>query len=148
MALTDSPTTMKLGLHNSLPSRLWISCFVTLAWGDNAVGVLLDCSTVLVWLSACQWGRYVKLRVAHAPGMSGTCSPPPRVSDPDMHHDTCITHVPWCKPGSLTSGFLWSRWWGKRSRHSRPMHNPQFYVFGKRPVAFDWLCNCLCHWLV
>ena len=40
--------------------------------------------------------RYVKLRVAHAPGMPGTFSPPPRVSDPDMHHGTCVTHVPWC----------------------------------------------------
>ena len=39
--------------------------------------------------------------------------PPPLVSDPDMHHDTCVTHVPWCIPGSLTSCFLWSRWRGK-----------------------------------
>ena len=23
------------------------------------------------------------------------------VSDPDMHHSTCVTHVPWCMPGSL-----------------------------------------------
>ena len=38
--------------------------------------------------------RYVKLRVAHALGMPETFSPPPRVSDPDMHHDTCVTHVP------------------------------------------------------
>ena len=56
--------------------------------------------------------RYVKLRAAHAPGMPGTFSPPPRVSDPDMHHGTCVTHVPWCMPGSLTSGFLWIRWRG------------------------------------
>ena len=55
--------------------------------------------------------RYAKLRVAHAPGMSITFSPPPRVSDPDMHHGTCVTHVPWCMQGSLTSGFLWSRCW-------------------------------------
>ena len=41
--------------------------------------------------------------------MPGTFSPPPRVSDPDIHHGTCVTHVPWCMPGSLTSGFLWSR---------------------------------------
>ena len=26
----------------------------------------------------------------------------PLVSDPDMHHGTCITHVPWCMSGSLT----------------------------------------------
>ena len=36
--------------------------------------------------------------------------------------------------GSLTSGFLWSRWRGKRSRHSRRMRNPQFHVSGKRPM--------------
>ena len=29
--------------------------------------------------------------------------------DSDMHHGTCVTHVPWCMPGSLTSGFLSSR---------------------------------------
>ena len=78
--------------------------------------------------------RYAKLKVAHAPGMPGTFSPPPRVSDPDMHHGTCVTHVPWCMWGSLTNGFLWSRWQGKRSRHSWRMHNPQFYVSGKKPI--------------
>ena len=72
--------------------------------------------------------------VAHAPGMPGTFSPPTRVSDPNMHHGTCATHVPWCMPGSLISGFLWSQWRGKRSRHSRRMHSPQFYVSGKRPI--------------
>ena len=38
--------------------------------------------------------------------------PAPRVSVPDIHHGT------W----SLTTGFLWSRWRGKCSRHSGPMH--------------------------
>ena len=28
----------------------------------------------------------------------------PLVSDPDMPHGTCVTHVPWCMAGSLTSG--------------------------------------------
>ena len=78
---------------------------------------------------------YVKLQVAHASGMPGTFTPPLRVSDPDMHHGTCVTHVPWCMPGSLTSGFLWSWWRGKYSRHSRRMRNPQFYVSGKRPMC-------------
>ena len=54
--------------------------------------------------------RCVKLWVAHEPGMLGTLSPPLRVSDPDMHHGTCVTHVSWCMLGSLTSGFLWGRW--------------------------------------
>ena len=62
--------------------------------------------------------RYIQLRVVHAPGMSGTFSSPPRVSDPwvsdpYMHYGTCVTHVPWSMPESLTSGFLWSRWRGK-----------------------------------
>ena len=76
-----------------------------------------------------------KIAGAHALGMPGTLSPPPRVSDPDMHHGTCVTHVPWCMPGSLTKGFLWSGPRGKRSRHSRRMRNSQFYVSGKRPIA-------------
>ena len=78
--------------------------------------------------------RYLKLRVGHAPVMAATFSLPPRVSGPNMHHGTCVTHVPWCMLGSLTSGFLWVCWRGKRSRHSRRMHNPQFYVSGKRPM--------------
>ena len=49
------------------------------------------------------------LGCAYAPGMPGTFSPPPRVSDPGMHHGTCVTHVPWCMPGSLSNDFLWSR---------------------------------------
>ena len=60
---------------------------------------------------------------------------PPRVIDPDMHQGTSMPHVPWCIPGSLTSGFLWSRRRGKRSRHSRGMRNPKYHVSGKRPIS-------------
>ena len=28
----------------------------------------------------------------------------PLVSDPGMHHGTCVTHVPWCMSGLLTRG--------------------------------------------
>ena len=76
-----------------------------------------------------------KLQFTHAPGMPGTSSPPPRVSDPNMHHGTCVTHVPWCIPGLLTSGFLWSWWLRKSSRQPQHMRNPQFYVSGKRPIS-------------
>ena len=82
--------------------------------------------------------RCVKLWVAHAPGMSGTFFPPPQISDPDMHHGTYVTHVPCCMPGSLTSGFPWSWWRGKRSRHSLCMRNLQFCVSGKRPMC-SWI---------
>ena len=70
---------------------------------------LCICNTLF---AICRHGpltRYVKLRVAHAPRMPGTLSPPrlqrkPLVSDPGMHHGTCVTHVPWCMLGSLTRG--------------------------------------------
>ena len=75
--------------------------------------------------------------IAHAPGMPGTFSPPPRVSDPDMHRGTSLTHGPWCMSGSLTSDFLRSRWRVRRSRHSRRMRNPQFYVSGKWPMQIQ-----------
>ena len=39
------------------------------------------------------FAKYVKLEVAHAPGMPDLFSPPPRVSDPDMHYGACVTHV-------------------------------------------------------
>ena len=100
---------------------------------NNAVlhDVCLDLFEVLF---VSPWASYQKRKTAgvYAPG---TFSPPPQVSDPDIHHGTCVTHVPQCMPRSPTSGFLWSRRWGKRSRHSRRMHNPQFYVFGKRPIS-------------
>ena len=50
--------------------------------------------------------RYVKLQFAHAPGMISRhrLQRKPRVSDPGMHHGTCVTHVPWCISGSLARG--------------------------------------------
>ena len=95
------------------------------------------CGHIVVWKSTAGHGplaRYVKLRVVHAPGMPETISPLSRVSDSDMHHRTCVTHVPWYIPGLLIMGFLWSRWRGKRSRHSRCICNSQIYVSGKRPM--------------
>ena len=59
----------------------------------------------------------------------------PWVGNPDMHHSTCVTHMPWYMSESLTSGFLWSQWWWKRSGHSWGMSNPQFYISGKRPMT-------------
>ena len=85
--------------------------------------------------------RYVKLMVAHALWMLGTFSPPPRVSDPGMYHGAWFMQVPWCMPGSLTSGIVWSRGLGKRFRHSRCMRNPQFYVSVKRHIETPW-CTC------
>ena len=94
--------------------------------------------------------RYVKLRVAHTSRMPITFSPPPRVSDPDMHHGTCVTHVPWCMPRSLNSGFLLKWWWGKHSRHSWCMRNPQDYVSGGRSMErYSSIFNfSLSYWVI
>ena len=84
-----------------------------------------------------------KIALCECTGNAGKVLPPPRVSHPGMHRGTCVTaitavqHVPWCMPGSLTNGFLWSRWRGKRSRHSRCMRNPQFNVSGQNPCCIS-----------
>ena len=80
---------------------------------------------------------YVKLRFAHAPGMPGTFSHhrlqrKPLVSDPGMHHGTCVTHVPWQHVGIAKP-----RWREKRSRYSRRMRNLQFYSSGKGPIGLQ-----------
>ena len=48
----------------------------------------LDSSSNIGWdqWASCQIRKIVG---AHAPGMPGTFSPSPQVSDPDMHHGTC-----------------------------------------------------------
>ena len=78
--------------------------------------------------------KYVKLWVAHAPGMPERFPRYRRLAIP-----TCIKTRSWrtCRD-ALTGGFLRSRWRKKCSRHSRRMHNPQYYVFGKRPMRWKY----------
>ena len=80
-----------------------------------------------------QWASFQICRISGCAcvGNAGNVLPTPRVSEHDMHHGRCVTHVPGCMPGSLT----WSRRRGKRSRYSRRMHNPQLSVSGKGPCA-------------
>ena len=55
------------------------------------------CLVGVSWKADYQSGpltRDVKLWVAQAPGMPGTFSLPQRLSDPELHHGTCVTHVP------------------------------------------------------
>ena len=78
--------------------------------------------------------RYVKLRVVHAPGMPGMFSSPPtsketaswrsRHASRHVHHAGTLMHV----------GITDPRCRRKRSRRSRRMRNPHFYVSGKRPI--------------
>ena len=82
---------LSMFIHFYIPVQLWSSTYQF-----NV--------SISIWAS-CQ---IQNIASAHAPGMPGNFSPPPQVSDPDMHHGTCCTQVPWCMPGSLASGFLWS----------------------------------------
>ena len=58
------------------------------------------------------WASYQIRKIAGCActGNAGNVSPrrrlqrKPLVSDPGMHHDTCVSHVPWCMSGSLTRG--------------------------------------------
>ena len=103
--------------------------FHTGSWSPSTIDTKTSQSCNLwyyCWQLTLQWAscKIRKISGCACAGNPGMFSPPLRVNDPDMHHGTCVTHVSWCMPGSLTSGFLGSRWRGKRSRHSRCMHNP------------------------
>ena len=58
------------------------------------------------------WASYQIRKIASCAcaGNAGNVSPcgplqrKPLVSDPGMHHGTCMMHVPWCMSGSLTRG--------------------------------------------
>ena len=55
---------------------------------------------------------WASCQICACAGNAENVFPATAVNDPDMHHGTCMTHVPWCMPGSLTSGFLCSQWRG------------------------------------
>ena len=89
------------------------------------------CNVRDVWLPCVTWRSYLIRNIAGCActRMPGTFFPPPRFSDPGMHHGTCITHVPWCMPGLLTRGFLWSR--AGKTFPAFPAHaQPAFLVRG------------------
>ena len=76
---------------------------------------------------------------------SGTFSPPPtskeaaskrpRHASRHVRHARALMHV----------GIADPQWREKRSLNSRPMHNPQFYVSGKRVTKLDEsICYCWC----
>ena len=66
--------------------------------------------------------RYEKLRVAHAPGMPGTFSPPQRVSDPDI--PTFSAHA---QPAILRISGKRSMAWRRKYRH-KPLSEPTWMI--------------------
>ena len=66
--------------------------------------------------------RYVNIVVVHARGMPGTFS---LHASRHVRHARVVTHV------GIPN--LW--WLGKRSRHSRRMRSPPFYICCNRPIG-------------
>ena len=75
-------------------------------------------------------------------GNAGTFSPPPWISDPDMNHGTCVTRVPWCMSGSLTSGFLWRRWRKKNVPRILGACATRNYTYLARDPSLAQLMDC------
>ena len=79
--------------------------------------------------------RYVNLRVAHAPGIPGTFSPPPISKETDSYRSRHVSrHVRYAR-AVMHVGIPKPRWRGKRCRHSWRMRNPQFEISGKKPIT-------------
>ena len=61
----------------------------------------------------------------------------PLISDPSMHHVTCVTHAPWCMSGSLTRG-------GGENVLGIPSvfttHNCTYLTRDCLPTLFDLMC--------
>ena len=74
----------------------------------------MESRTVVTRAKLCElsWASYQIRKIAGCAcaGNAGNVFPRRRfqrkqlVSDPGMHHGTCVTHVPWCMSGSLTCG--------------------------------------------
>ena len=67
-----------------------------LAWPAHlvSVGLLPDTKTCVLHMRRECRERFLRHQLQRKP----------LVSDPGMHHSTCVTHVPWCMSGSLTRG--------------------------------------------
>ena len=94
-------------LPTPVPWYIWYKqkCFWSFIYDHISIGkppnLALTCEASYNVLS---WASY---HIRHAPRMQRTFYPPPTskeplVSDPSMHHGTCVTHVPRCMSGSLT----------------------------------------------
>ena len=53
--------------------------------------------------------------------------------DPDMHHGTCVTHVPWCMPGLICTFLFWML-------HCRIWNRCVVGFVNFSLVNFVWLC--------
>ena len=98
---------------------------------------------VLIWWSwLCfvpllrSWASYQIRKIAGyaCPGNAGNVFPPPTSKETAIKRSRHASrHVRYAR-AVMHVGLAIPRWRRKRSRHSRRMRNPQFYVSGKRPI--------------
>ena len=75
--------------------------------------------------------RYVKLQVAHAPGMPGTFSPAA-----DFKENRLLAILACISARAVMHvGIAYMRWQGKRSRHSRRMRTRNFTYLARGPCC-------------
>ena len=91
---------VKLSFFDSYIAGLVQDCSMSIV---NALDILLPCTKP----SISNFSNYTVCLLPDTDcpcaGNDGDVSPPPRVSDPAMHHGRCtLTHVPWCMLRSLT----------------------------------------------
>ena len=84
----------------------WLFLWCLGAWINHLPAFLMIQFAVGIWASY----QIRKIAGCACAGNVGNVFPTrrlqrkPLVNDPDMHHGTCVTHVPWCMSGSLTCG--------------------------------------------
>ena len=115
--------------------------------GDPSANGGSSYKRTLLW-EICPWAscQIRKIACCACVGNTGNVFPTrrlqkkPLVSDLDMHHGTCVTHVPWCMSGSLISGGR-----GKRSRYSRRMRTCNFSYLARGPCHDAIMCTIIAH---
>ena len=122
----------------------------------------VESDAVLQSIQSILWASYQIRKIAGCAcaGNAGNVFPrrrfqrKPLVSDPGMHHGTCVTHVPWCMSGSRTRGGgenvpgipgacapAISRIWQEAQYHKGML--PLYYSpFLRGPDLFEMIC----HW--
>ena len=92
--------------------------------------------TVPMELLSIKWATYQirQLRIVRAPGMPRTFSLPPTSKETTSKRSRHASRHVRDARAVMHVGIANPRWREKRSKHSRRMRNPQFYVSGKRPM--------------
>ena len=130
MSVDACKTILKFSNPHSFYSLAHMTPFGTIMQLGQHISLLPDIHQVL-----CTSYQIRKIARCACAGNTGNVSPATNFKEtaslrsrhPSRHvrHARAVMHVGIANP----------RWRGKRSRHSRRMHNPQRYVSGKKPIV-------------